>query len=177
MRQLPQHGLLACHVVQNGHVVRIRDKTRPSLETILLRFNISTHLLSLFFLSFFIQEKCTRAVQVPGSICARKRLARISHKPKRLIRNPLSPQVLAVRASTRRWCALLRAGHPRKPLHQRAACADGHPERQRRKSMESKPVGRISHSAGEKCGLVLEHVVKAFSFHSGLKKTSGFGNA
>jgi len=74
-------------------------------------------------------------------------LTRISHKPNGLVRNPSQPQLVAAETSTRRIRALLRVN----------------PERQRRKSLESKPVGRISHSVGEKCGLKRLRPVLVFS--------------
>ncbi len=72
-----------------------------------------------------------------------RRLARISHKPNGLVKNPSQPQLVAAETSTRReglvQRALLRANPERVPSH---TMRD-----------ESKPFGRISRPSGEKCGL------------------------
>ena len=64
-------------------------------------------------------------------------LAWISHHSCAVARNPLPPQPVAAAVSTRCCRTLLKAS----------------PERDRRKSVVSKPEGRISRHFGEKCGL------------------------
>ena len=100
----------------------------------------SCHLCSGCF--FVVSFCCSRSVRAYA-------LARISHKPNGLVRNPYQPQSASWRTaetSTRREGLARRA---------QRALLRANPERVPRHTMrdESKPFGRISHSSGEKCGL------------------------